>query len=315
MNGPKVPEAVVLGRVGVDLYPNQTRTPLSEIRTFTRFAGGFAANVSTGLSRLGVSVAIVSKVGDEGHGRFVRSFLSSEGVDVSWLGIDPANLTPVVFCELWPPDHFPILFYRRPTAPDWEMTDDDFDLDSAALAPLLFVSGTGLAREPSRRTTVAAALAHRGTTIFDLDWRPALWDEPDRYPEVVGAVIAGATVVVGTESELRAAVGVEDAEQAVRELLRRGVGTVVMKRGPKGVTGFEGGRRFEVPGVEAEVVNGLGAGDAFAAALGHGVLRGLDLEETLRRANSAGAIVAGRLACSEAMPTMRELETVVEARG
>ncbi|MCA1709515.1 MAG: 5-dehydro-2-deoxygluconokinase [Actinobacteria bacterium] len=306
-------EAVVMGRVGADLYPNQIGAPLSEVRTFTRYAGGFAANVATGLARLDVSVAIASKVGDEGHGEFIRAFLVSEGVDVRWLGTDPENLTPIVFCEVCPPDHFPLLFYRRPTAPDWEMTTDDIDIEDMARVPLLFISGTGLAREPSRETTVGAAFAHTGTTVFDLDWRPSVWDEASKYPEVAGALIDGANVVIGNEEELRAAVEVEDAEKAANVLIERGVETVIMKRGGKGVVCFEGDGRFEIPPIATEVVNGLGAGDAFAAALGQGLLRKLPMEETLRRANAAGAMVASQLACSEAMPTDHDITAFLQA--
>lgn len=308
-------EAVIMGRVGADLYPNQVSTPLSEVRTYTRFAGGFAVNVATGLARLGVSTAIVSKVGAEGHGDFVRSFLACEGVDVKWLGSDPENLTPVVFCEVWPPDRFPIVFYRRPTAPDWEITDDDFDLVELSRAALLCLSGTGLAREPSRHATLAAGRAHEGITMFDLDWRPSLWQEPSDYPKVANAAIDAADIVVGNEQELCAAVAVADPDEAARRLREAGVDTVVVKRGPKGVTAFSGERVLEVPGIEADVVNGLGAGDAFLAALAHGLLRRLPLEETLQRANAAGAMVAEQLPCSEAMPTVAELESFLRARG
>lgn len=307
-------EAVVMGRVSADLYPNQIGAPLSEVRTFTRYAGGFAANVATGLARLDVSVAIASKVGDEGHGEFMRAFLVSEGVNVGWLGTDPDNLTPIVFCEVFPPDHFPLLFYRRPTAPDWEMTTDDVDVEGVARVPLLFISGTGLAREPSRETTAAAAFAHTGTTVFDLDWRPSVWDEPAKYPEVAGALIDDANVVIGNEEELRAAVEIDDPEKAANILVERGVETVIVKRGGRGVVCFQGDDRFEVPPIATEVVNGLGAGDAFAAALGQGLLRQLPMEETLRRANAAGAMVASQLACSEAMPSDHEITSFLQAR-
>ncbi|MDQ3767645.1 MAG: 5-dehydro-2-deoxygluconokinase [Actinomycetota bacterium] len=305
-------EAVVMGRVGADLYPNQIGVPLSEVRTYTRYAGGFATNVATGLARLDVSVAIVSKVGDEGHGEFIRNFLVSEGVDVRWLGTDPDNLTPIVFCEVVPPDHFPLLFYRRPTAPDWELTIDDVDIEKAARAPLLFISGTGLAREPSRQTTVTATLAHAGTVVFDLDWRPSVWDEPSKYPAIASVLIDRADVVIGNEEELCAALDVDDAERASGVLIERGVKTVIMKRGGKGVVCFEGDDRIDVPPMATEVKNGLGAGDAFAAVLGHGLLRKIPTEETLRRANAAGAIVASQLACSEAMPANDDITAFLQ---
>ena len=173
-----------MGRVGIDLYPNQLNTPLREVRSYTRFVGGFAGNVSTGLARLGVGTAIVSRVGDEGHGEFVRDFLSSEGIDIGFLRTDPTWPTPPTFCEVWPPDRFPITFYRRPTCPDWQLSPEDFELDAVAEAGLLYATGTGLAQSPSRETTLGALEAHRGTTIFDLDWRPTLWEKPEEYPEL-----------------------------------------------------------------------------------------------------------------------------------
>jgi 5-dehydro-2-deoxygluconokinase len=287
--------AAVLGRVGIDLYPNELETPLAQVRTFTRFVGGFAGNVATGLARLGVRVAIVSRVGGDGNGDFVREWLARQGVDVRFLATDRYWLTPPTFCEVWPPDNFPLTFYRRPTAPDWQLVPEDFDADEVASARLLYATGTGLAQSPSRETTLAALRAHRGTTIFDLDWRPTLWDEPAEYPRLAAEATAAADVVVGNEEEVDAA--------------RLGdVPRLVLKRGEHGATVVEDGEETDVPGRPVEVVNGLGAGDAFAAALGHGLLRGLSLVEAARRGNVAGAIVASQLACSEAMPRLEQLE-------
>jgi 5-dehydro-2-deoxygluconokinase len=291
-------EAVVMGRVGVDLYPNQIETPLSQVETFTRFVGGFAGNVSTGLARLGVRTAIVSRVGADGHGDYVRAWLAGEGVDVRFLATDPDWLTPPTFCEVWPPDRFPLTFYRKPTAPDWQLSPDDFDAREVAQARLLYATGTGLAQSPSRETTLAALKAHRGTTIFDLDWRPALWDEPAEYPPLAAEAVAAADIVVGNEDELEAS-GLADLP------------TLVLKRGERGATVFDGGEETDVPGFPVEVVNGLGAGDAFAAALGHGLLRALTLAEAVKRGTVAGAIVASRLACSAAMPFEEELEAAL----
>jgi 5-dehydro-2-deoxygluconokinase len=292
-------EAVVMGRVGVDLYPNQLETPLRAVRTYTRFVGGFAGNVATGLARLGVRTAIVSRVGDDGHGQFVRDFLEGEGVETRFLGVDPYWRTPPTFCEVWPPDLFPILFYRRPTAPDWQLAPGDFDADDVAAAALLYATGTGLAQSPSRETTLGALRAHGGTTIFDLDWRPDLWDDTEEFPPLAREAVAAADLVVGNEEELEAA--------ALPELPAR----LVLKRGERGATVFDGGDETDVPGFPVEVVNGLGAGDAFAAALGHGLLRGLSLVEAVRRGTVAGALVAAQLACSEAMPQLKELEAAL----
>ncbi|MFL5962011.1 MAG: PfkB family carbohydrate kinase [Gaiellaceae bacterium] len=290
-------EAVVLGRLGVDLYPNELETPLAEVETFTRFVGGFAGNVATGLARLGVRPVIVSRVGAEGNGDYVRAWLDSEGVDTRFLATDPYWQTPLTFCEVWPPDRFPILFYRKPTAPDWQIAPADFDAEEVAKARLLYATGTGLAQSPSRETTLGALHAHRGTTIFDLDWRPSLWDSPGEFPALAAEACAAADIVIGNEEEVEAA--------------QVSPPTLVLKRGERGATVYADGDETDVPGLPVEVVNGLGAGDAFAAAFGQALLKDMPLVEATRRGTVAGALVASRLACSAAMPRLDELEAAL----
>jgi 5-dehydro-2-deoxygluconokinase len=244
-----------------------------------------------------VRTAIVSRVGAEGHGDFVRSWLAGEGVDVRFLATDPYWQTPPTFCEVWPPDNFPLTFYRKPTAPDWQLSPEDFDAEEVAAAPLLYATGTALAQSPSRETTLAALDSHRGTTIFDLDWRPTLWDEPGAYPELAAEASRHADVVIGNEEEVEAA--------------NVNVPSLVLKRGGRGTTVFENGEETDVPVHPVEVVNGLGAGDAFAAAVGQALLHGASLVDAVRRGSVAGAIVASRLACSEAMPYADELEAAL----
>jgi 5-dehydro-2-deoxygluconokinase len=297
-------EAAVVGRVGIDLYPNELQTPLREIRTYTRYVGGFAGNVSTGLARLGVQAAIVSRVGDDGHGEFVRSFLAHEGVDTRFLAVDPVWPTPPTFCEIWPPDNFPLTFYRRPTVPDWQLSAHDVDAPELVTAPVLFATGTGLAQSPSRETTLRLLREHEGTTVFDLDWRPTLWAETAEYEPLAVEAASASDVIVGNEEEVDAAGGVDT-------LLDLRPAALVVKRGPDGATLYENGDRTDVPGVPVEVVNGLGAGDAFAAALGYAIVRGLGFAEGVRLGNSAGAIVASRVACSEAMPHLDELQAAL----
>ncbi|HEU5278334.1 MAG TPA: 5-dehydro-2-deoxygluconokinase [Gaiellaceae bacterium] len=295
-------DVAVLGRVGIDLYPNQLRTPLREVRTYTRFVGGFAGNVATGLARLGSTPAIVSRVGPDPHGEFVRDFLSGEGVDVRFLAVDERLMTPPTFCEVWPPDRFPITFYRYPTAPDWQLSPEDFDAAEVAAAPFLLATGTGLAQSPSRETTLGALAAHEGVTIFDLDWRPTLWERADDYSELARAAARHADVVIGNEEEVEAAAGEPGA------LLELGVPTLVLKRGERGALLFHDGEEMDVPGHPVDVVNGLGAGDAFVAAFVQSLHAGLAYDEAVRRGSVAGALVASQLACSEAMPTLEELE-------
>jgi 5-dehydro-2-deoxygluconokinase len=308
-----VTEVVVLGRLSADIYPTELRTPLRSQRSFTRYLGGFAGNVCTGLARLGIATAIVSKVGNDGHGEFIRDFLSREGVDVGWLGVDRTLNTPVVFCEIWPPDRFPLLFYRTPTCPDWELTSDDFDLDAVADASILLASGTGLAREKSRLAHTAALDRHRHTAVFDLDYRPSFWPNAGAYRDTVQAVLPRADIVVGNEDEVRAATGMDDPRQGIAALRRLGPTVLVLKRGPEGAALFLEDRVVEVPPVKMEVVNGLGAGDAFLAAVTHGLVRGVDLATAVRRANWAGAYVASQVPCSEAMPYLADLDAAVPA--
>jgi 5-dehydro-2-deoxygluconokinase len=295
-------EAVVVGRVGIDLYPAQLETPLRDVRTYTRYVGGFAGNVATGLARLGVRPAIVSRVGDDGHGEFVRAFLESEGVDTRFLAVDPDWPTPPTFCEIWPPDRFPLTFYRRPTAPDWQIRREDVKDADLAAVPLLYATGTGLAQSPSRETTLHLLGEHRGRTIFDLDWRPTLWERAQEYVDVAQDAAGLADVVVGNTDEVAAAGGIE----ALLELAP----AVIVKRGGNGAILHVEGEVVEVPGIPVDVVNGLGAGDAFAAAVGYALVRDLGLREGVRLGNIAGAYVAQRVPCSEAMPTLDELSTV-----
>jgi 5-dehydro-2-deoxygluconokinase len=298
--GARTPQVAVMGRLCADLYPEQLETPLSEVETFRRFVGGFAGNVATGLARLGVGVTLISGVGDDGHGDYVRTYLAREGVDTSRIETHPTLRTALAFCEAWPPDRFPITFYRTPTCPDWELRLADLDLRALAALPLALVSGTGLAKEPSRTATLGLvrARAAEGTrTIFDADWRAQLWESPDEYPLVAGIAAASASVVVGGDNELAAAgLGPDSAP------------VVVVKHGPDGVTVYEDGVETHIPPMPVAVVNGLGAGDAFLAAFAAGLLEGLDPVAAARRGSAAGALVATRLACSDAMPTRAELE-------
>jgi 5-dehydro-2-deoxygluconokinase len=276
--------------------------PLEQVEGFHKYVGGFAGNVATGLARLGVRTAIVSAVGDDGHGRYVRDWLTAQGVDCRWLGTHPTLRTALAFCEAWPPDNFPITFYRYPTAPDWQLMPEDFDADEVAASRYLLATGTGLAQSPSRETTLAALASHRGTTIFDLDWRPTLWERADEYSELARAAARHADVVIGNEEEVEAAAGKPKA------LLALGVPTLVLKRGERGALLYHEGGEVDVPGYPVEVVNGLGAGDAFVATFVQSLHAGLPFDEAVRRGSVAGAIVASQLACSEAMPTLEQLE-------
>ena len=306
------PDVLVVGRLLADIYPNQLETPLAQIESFTRFVGGFAGNVSTGLARLGVRPRILSRVGADGHGEFCRAFLEREGVDTSWLGVDPTYRTGLAFCEAWPPDHFPITYYRTPTCPDWEIAFADFSMEDARVIPWCLLTGTGLARSPSRDVHFALAEERVDTqTVLDLDWRSMLWDGTRTYRTYVRALAPFVDLVIGNESEFEAAFG-RDPLEAARGVLAYGPRATILKRGGNGVLAITAEGEEDVPGLPVQVVNGLGAGDAFCASLLDGLLRGEPLEAVCRRANAAGAIVASRLSCSLAMPTRAEVDEFLE---
>ncbi|HEY2041387.1 MAG TPA: 5-dehydro-2-deoxygluconokinase [Jatrophihabitans sp.] len=323
MTAPRAPlEVLTVGRVGVDLYPEQSGVPLSEVRTFAKFLGGTATNVAVGAARLGRAAAVLTKVGPDDFGCFVREALTSFGVDARFVGTAADLLTPVVFCALDPPADPPLLFYRLPTAPDLTLTADDVPWDVVGEVPLFWVTGTGVSVEPARQTQLDM-LTHRGRpeagdgnwTVLDLDWRPMFWPSPQQARQEYERMLRHVTVVVGNRAEVEVAVGTADPEEAARRLLAAGVEIVLVKKGADGVlVATKDGMSTVAPQL-VEVVNGLGAGDAFGGALVHGLLSGWDPVRCAEYANAAGAIVASRLACAEAMPTIAELDAMVARRG
>jgi 5-dehydro-2-deoxygluconokinase len=226
----------------------------------------------------------------------------------------PGLPTPVTFCEIFPPDDFPLYFYRYPKAPDLEIRSEELDLDAIRAARVFWVTVTGLSQEPSRSATLHAleARAKSGITILDLDYRPVFWPSREEARPWVQRALEHVTVAVGNLDECDTAVGEREPHAAARALRERGVEVVVVKQGPKGVLAADGETEVEVPPVPVEVVNGLGAGDAFGGALCHGLLAGWDLERLMRFCNAAGALVASRLACADAMPEAGEVEALLE---
>ncbi|MER7477885.1 5-dehydro-2-deoxygluconokinase [Streptomyces sp. NPDC126510] len=303
-------DVITMGRIGVDLYPLQTGVPLEKVETFGKFLGGSAANVAVAAARLGRRTAVITRTGGDPFGTYLHEELKGFGVDDRWVTPVAAYPTPVTFCEIFPPDDFPLYFYRRPKAPDLEIHTDELDFFAIRGARIFWITGTGLSEEPSRSATVAALKARdkSGITVFDLDWRPMFWRDPEEARPYYREALRHATVAVGNLDECEIATGVREPQACADALLEAGVELAVVKQGPKGVLAVHrDGARAEVPPVPVEVVNGLGAGDAFGGSLCHGLLAGWDLERTMRHANAAGALVASRLACSSAMPTESEV--------
>jgi 5-dehydro-2-deoxygluconokinase len=303
-------EVLTMGRVGVDVYPEQVGVPLEDVTTFRKFLGGSPTNVAVAAARHGRRTAVITRTGADPFGRFVHQALRGFGVDDRFVTEVPSLPTPVTFCEIFPPDDFPLYFYRLPTAPDLQIEADELDLDAIAAADVFWVTGTGLCEEPSRTATMTALKARgdHGTTVLDLDYRPTFWASRAEAHEHIHAAVELVDVAVGNLDECDTAVGEREPERAAAALLACGVELAVVKQGPAGVLGARRGESVVVPPVPIEVVNGLGAGDAFAAAVCQSLHAGLPLVEAVRRGSVAGALVASQLACSEAMPRLEELE-------
>jgi 5-dehydro-2-deoxygluconokinase len=307
-------DVIAIGRSGVDVYPLQTGVGLEDVESFGKFLGGSAANVAVAAARLGNSSALISGVGADPFGRYVRAELARLGVDNQFVTVHDEYPTPVTFCEIFPPDHFPLYFYRKPSAPDLQIRAEDLDTDAIRSARLYWSTVTGLSEEPSRSTHFVAweARERRPLTVLDLDYRPMFWATPAAATEQVQRALRHVTVAVGNREECEIAVGESNPHKAADALLDLGVELAIVKQGPRGVLGKTRRSSVTVAPNEVDVVNGLGAGDAFGGSLIHGLLHGWPLEKTLRYANAAGAIVASRLECSTAMPTAAEVAALAE---
>ncbi len=306
-------EALTIGRVGVDLYPEQSGVPLAGVSTFAKSLGGTATNVAVAAARLGRRTAVLTKVGPDGFGDYVRQALDGFGVSPAYVGTSEDLQTPVVFCELNPPADPPLLFYRSPIAPDLTLTDEDVPWDVVESVPLLWVTGTGVSAEPARATQrkILEARGRRDHTVLDLDYRPMFWPSVEEAREEIGGMLDHVTVAVGNRTEVEVAVGTADPDAAADRLLERGLRLAVIKEGAEGVLVATPDGRWTVPPQRVEVVCGLGAGDGFGGALIHGLLSGWDPVRIAEYANAAGALVASRLACADAMPTAGEIEELL----
>ena len=303
-------DVLTIGRVGVDLYPLQSGTHLQDVETVGKFLGGSPTNVAVAAARYGRRSAVITRTGRDPFGTFIHRALCDLDVDDRFVSTVEGLPTPITFCEIFPPDDFPLYFYRYPVAPDLQIQVSEIDLEAVRSASIYWSTVTGLSAEPSRSAHFAAweARGRAPLTILDLDYRPMFWDDPGEAQAQVERALSMVTVAVGNCVECEVAVGESDPDRAAEALLDKGIELAVVKRGPKGVLARTRDERVEAVAFPVEVVNGLGAGDAFGGALCHGLLAGWPLERVLRFANVAGAIVASRLECSTAMPTEHEVE-------
>jgi len=304
---------LTFGRSSVDLYPEQHNVPLADVETFRKSVGGSPTNVAIAAARLGRRAAVINRVGNDAFGAFVRQKLASFGVHTEFVSTDADLLTPVVFCELDPPEDPSLFFYRKPRGAEMNISSAELPMDAVRAAPLFWVTGSGFAEEPSRSATMDALAARnrRPHTVIDLDYRSMFWDSPEQAGEFVSPAIDYCTVAVGNREECEITLGAGDADDAADKLLERGVTMAIVKLGAEGVLVATAEMRMLVDPIRVPVVCGLGAGDAFGGSLCHGLLSGWTPAEIVLRANAAGAIVASRLMCSDEMPTSAEIDELL----
>ena len=310
-------EVVTIGRVSVDLYAREAYVGFDGQQTFEKSIGGSPTNVAVAAARYGHRAAVITKVGVDPFGAYVRNRLVGFGVDTRFVGTHPTLRTPLAFAAMDPPEDPQILFYREPDAPDMTVELSEVDADVVAAAPIFWVSASALSKDPVA-ATCTALLRHRGRrplTVLDLDYRPQFWADEASAHRAVSASVDLCTVAIGNRKECEVAVGSGEPREAIRRLLERGVQLAIVKQGADGVlVATPTMDPVVVKPYPVKVVCGLGAGDAFGGAVCHGLLAGWDPVRIVEFANVAGAIVASRLLCSDAMPFTNEVTDVLEAR-
>lgn len=310
-------DVLTMGRSCIDLYAHQIGVPITEVTSFDAYVGGCPTNISVGTRRLGLRSALLTAVGDDQVADFVLAFLNREGVETRFIPRKTGRRTSAVIMAIQPPDRFPLTFYREGCA-DRELTTEDVARAPIAESAIVLVTGTGLSHEPSRTATFYAAEqgAAAGAQVFvDVDYRPDQWPSRAAFAASIQQLIRHAALVIGTEEEIVAAADNDRVEDAIATVVGATSAPLVLKRGARGATLFRNGSRTDVAPFRIEVLNVLGAGDAFASGLITGIRRGWPLERAIRMGNATGAIVVTRHGCANFMPTDAEVEAFVSEQG
>lgn len=315
------PELLTIGRISVDLYGQELGAGLADPQSFAKAVGGSATNVAVAGARLGHRTAVLTGVGQDSLGEFLIRDLSGKfGVDTSFIARVPGVRTPVVLAGLDNPGDPEFVFYREPDAPDMQITADLVPDEVVREVPVFWFTGSALSRDPSAAavTSLLAIRDRKPHSVFDLDYRPSFWPSREAATSAIGAALSAATITIGNREECSVALGMPvetSPEDFAAALLDRGVSTAVVKRGADGVLVADASGMVTVPGIPVEVMCGLGAGDAFGGAFVHGMLSGWTPVQCVEYGNAAGAIVASRLLCSEAMPTVDEVNDFLVTAG
>ncbi|HYO88463.1 MAG TPA: 5-dehydro-2-deoxygluconokinase [Candidatus Limnocylindrales bacterium] len=311
-------DVLCIGRSSIDLYSNDVGAPFEQITSFAALVGGCPTNISVGTRRLGLKSALLTGVGRDKVGDFIVAFLDREGVETKFIARKDGHRTSAVLLGIQPPDTFPLTFYRDNCA-DIELTIDDALAAPIADSRLLLISGTGLSQDPSRSTTLTAAenAQAQGTeVVLDIDYRPTLWHDSRAFGITVRTALPLVDIAIGTEDEIKGATGAPTGEAGVARLLEGVRKAVVYKLGEAGARVYtKDGQTYDAGPFKIEVLNTLGAGDAFASGFLYGYLNGWGWQKAARMGNATGAIVVTRQGCANDMPTLADALAFVESKG
>ncbi|HKW99454.1 MAG TPA: 5-dehydro-2-deoxygluconokinase [Bryobacteraceae bacterium] len=306
-------DVTILGRIGYDLYSEEPNVPLPAVRRFSRYLGGSSANMAVGLARLGASVGIIACLGNDSLSEFLTGFLAKEKVDTSHVKTAPGYLPSLCLTEVSPPDRFPQVFYRRDPV-DTRLEVHEGDLTYIASSHMFVTNGTSLCASPSRESTYRALEhAHRAgcRVVLDVDYRAMSWTSPAEAGLAVRLALPFVDVLIGNEPELELVAGACNLDEAIEKLRQARISTLVSKLGHKGTRVWTGVESIFLEPYSVNVVSTIGAGDGFASGFLYGLLKDRPILECLHYGNAAAAIVVSRLSCSEAMPTLAEVEQII----
>lgn len=310
-------DVAILGRIGYDLYSEELGVPLPQVRRFSRYLGGSSANMAVGLARLGARVGIVGCLGTDALSDYLLEFLKSEKVDTSRVQRAEGALPSLCLTEVAPPDRFPQVFYRRDPA-DTQVDLGEAELDYLSTGRMFITNGTSLCASPSRESTYLAlerASAAGCRVVLDVDYRSMSWRKPEEAGLAVRLALPLVDVLIGNDLELKLAAGTATLEAAVDKLRAARLPMLVSKLGSEGTRVWLGEECVFLPPYKVDVVSTIGAGDGFASGFLFALLKGRGVLECLHWGNAAAAIVVSRLSCSEAMPTLAEVEELLRAAG
>jgi 5-dehydro-2-deoxygluconokinase len=307
-------DVAILGRIGYDLYSEEPHVPLPRVRRFSRYLGGSSANMAVGLSRLGARVGIAACLGTDALSDYLVDYLQDEKVDTRHVQRVDGHLPSLCLTEVTPPDRFPQVFYRRePADVRLELTSEA--LDDLATARMFVTNGTSLCASPSRESTYRAMERVReagGRVVLDVDYRSMSWGSPEEAGLAIRLALPFVDVLIGNDVELELVAGEKVLDRAVSRLRTR-VPMLVSKLGAEGTRVWTRDEATFLAPYRVEVVSTIGAGDGFASGFLYALLNEKPIEECLQFGNAAAAIVVSRLSCSEAMPTLAEVEQVIAA--